>query len=345
MEQTKQSRTILVTGGAGFIGSHFIHRWHAHYPHDHILNVDKLGYASNLDYVKGLSPGSYTFLHADLADKEKIHNLLVRYEPDHIFHFAAESHVDQSIKSPEAFVSSNINGTFHLLEAVRHLWTIQNRLHEARFVHISTDEVYGSLRLDEPAFIEESLIKPNSPYSASKAASDHLVRAYHKTYGLQTLTTRCSNNFGPHQHQEKLIPTIIHRAIHHQPIPIYGEGKQIRDWLYVLDHCEAINLVFNKGRAGEVYNLGASNEWANLQLTSYICDQLNEIKPSKKLKDYKELITFTDDRAGHDFRYGMDASKAASELNWKPRYSFKEAMKTTIDWYLAKYEGEREIDS
>ncbi|RLQ96780.1 dTDP-glucose 4,6-dehydratase [Falsibacillus albus] len=338
MDQGALARTILVTGGAGFIGSHFIHYWLGRYPHDHIINVDKLSYASSLDYLKGLSPDSHTFVHADLAKEKVIHRTMEQYKPDHIIHLAAESHVDQSIQSPCNFISSNIVGTFHLLEEARKLWTKEGRLETSRFVHISTDEVYGSLTKDDDAFSEESSLLPNSPYSATKAASDHLVRAYWKTYGLQTLTTRCSNNFGPHQHEEKFIPKIIHNALNHQSIPVYGNGEQIRDWLYVLDHCRAIDAVFHRGQVGEIYNIGAQNERRNLDLVSLICHILNEMKPDKELKDYKKLITFVEDRPGHDFRYAMNADKLKSELNWKPDYPFEYALKSTVRRYIKMME-------
>ncbi len=334
--------TILITGGAGFIGSNFIPWFLNRYKQLHVVNIDKLTYAGNTDYLKEIElHPNYTFIHGDIADKKLVNSLFSDYVIKGVIHFAAESHVDNSIASPEAFIKTNITGTFTLLEAVRNRWMsapgkVQEGFESARFHHISTDEVYGTLG-KEGFFTEDTPYAPNSPYSASKAASDLLVRSYFHTYGLNVVTTNCSNNYGPKQHSEKLIPTIIRKALNEAPIPIYGDGSNVRDWLYVADHCEAIDLVFHKGKAGETYLIGGGNERKNIAIAKTICEVLDASKPRKK-GSYKELITFVNDRPGHDFRYAIDATKLKTELGWEARESFDTGIRKTVAWYLKKYE-------
>lgn len=325
---------ILVTGGAGFIGSNFVLDWLAE--HDEpIINVDKLTYAGNLtNLINVMDDARHVFIHADINDREKIDELLRNYRPRAVIHFAAESHVDRSILGPAEFIHTNINGTFQLLEAVRSYWaTLDNAAKDQfRFVHISTDEVYGSLGPNDPAFTENTPYAPNSPYSASKAASDHLVRAYYHTYGIPTLTTNCSNNYGPYQFPEKLIPYMLMCAVDSKPLPIYGNGENIRDWLYVGDHCAAIRLVLEQGRPGETYNIGGWNEKTNQEVVHMLCSLLDELRPQSR--PYSQLVTYVTDRPGHDWRYAIDANKIAKTLNWKPKENFVSGLRKTVMWYL-----------
>jgi|SRR5690625_3934810 len=330
---------LIVTGGAGFIGSHLILLLHEHYPDVEIFNLDKLTYASDNRYLSPLkSSGRYFFSKIDLADRKAVYDVVRKWGPDGVIHLAAESHVDNSIKGPEAFVRSNVVGTFNILEECRQLWMEQGRLQEGRFLHVSTDEVYGTLGASG-AFNEKTPYAPNSPYSATKAGSDFLVRSYHHTYDMNVVITNCSNNFGPHQHDEKLIPTVIRHALSHKSIPIYGRGENVRDWLYVIDHCRAVLKVFFEGESGEQYNIGGDNEWMNLDLVHRICELLNEEAGEGPNGDYASLVSFVEDRPGHDFRYAIDASKIKKELRWEPEYNFDEALRETIRWYIGKYNG------
>lgn len=333
-------RTILVTGGAGFIGSNFIPLF-LNNNNLKIVNLDKLTYAGNLDNLKELENNNrYSFVKGDICDKILLKRLFKEFNFSGVIHFAAESHVDNSIKKPDAFIQTNIFGTFSLLDTVKNHWLddttnkCKEEFKDARFHHISTDEVYGALG-EEGFFTEKTPYAPNSPYSASKASSDFLVRSYFHTYGLNTVTTNCSNNYGPKQHKEKLIPTIIRKAISDENIPIYGDGKNIRDWLYVLDHCKGIELTFKKGKAGETYNIGGNNEYDNLYIANKICEILDELHP--KSKSYKEQITFVKDRQGHDFRYAVDATKIENDLDWKADENFQKGIRKTIEWYLKKH--------
>ncbi len=331
------SKSILVTGGAGFIGSNFILQWLAA-ENTPVVNLDKLTYAGNLANLESVSANpQYSFVHGDIGDRSLVADLLRRHQPQAIVHFAAESHVDRSIHGPDDFVRTNVNGTFNLLEEVRAYWSALNGQPKTafRFLHVSTDEVYGSLRPEDPAFSETTAYAPNSPYSASKAASDHLVRAYHHTYGLPTLTTNCSNNYGPYQFPEKLIPLVILNALNGKALPVYGDGKNVRDWLYVADHCEAIRTVLSKGRVGETYNIGGENEKRNLEIVNVICSILDELRPKDPVVPHAKLITFVQDRPGHDRRYAIDARKIEAELGWKPRETFETGIRKTIEWYLA----------
>ena len=333
-------KKILVTGGAGFIGSNYIN-YQVKKGESHIINLDKLTYAGDLTNIENPKAGNYTFVEGDICDLKFIQDLFAKYEFDQVVHFAAESHVDNSISDPSAFIETNINGTFNLLQTAYKLWMkepfqMKDEFKKARFLHVSTDEVYGTLG-DEGLFTEETPYAPNSPYSASKASSDMLVRSYFHTYGMPVVTTNCSNNYGPHQHDEKLIPTIIRKAIREENIPIYGKGTNIRDWLYVLDHCKGIELAVAKGKLGETYNIGGRNERKNLYIAEKICTILDEEKPRSNRKSYSELITFVKDRPGHDFRYAIDASKIEDNLGWKAEETFETGIKKTIQWYLEKY--------
>jgi dTDP-glucose 4,6-dehydratase len=327
---------ILVTGGAGFIGSNFVLDWLGR-EKGPLVNVDKLTYAGNLENLSALNGDErHRFIRGDIGDAGLIAGLLDTYQPRAVVNFAAESHVDRSIHGPDDFIQTNIVGTFHLLEAVRAYWM---RLDEPaksgfRFLHVSTDEVYGSLGQDDPAFQETSPYQPNSPYSASKAASDHLVRAYHHTYGLPVLTTNCSNNYGPYQFPEKLVPLVIHNALAGKPLPIYGDGRQVRDWLYVTDHCRAVCRVLEAGRLGETYNIGGWNEKANLDVVWALCDILDELRPRGDGQSYRMQIIFVKDRPGHDRRYAIDASKIERELGWRPAETFGTGIRKTVHWYL-----------
>lgn len=330
---------ILVTGGAGFIGSNFVLDWFAHPVHstEKLINLDKLTYAGNLANLASLQgQANHIFIQGDIGDYALLTNLLRVHQPRAVLNFAAESHVDRSIHGPEDFIQTNIVGTFHLLQAVREYWSGLPEADKAvfRFLHVSTDEVYGSLDKTDPAFTEQTRYAPNSPYSASKAASDHLVRSYHHTYGLPVLTTNCSNNYGPYHFPEKLIPLVIHHALAGKALPIYGDGQQIRDWLYVKDHCSAIRTVLAKGQVGEVYNVGGCNEKANLDVVHTICTILNQLHPRSDGKPYQEQITFVQDRPGHDRRYAIDAQKIERELGWKPAETFDSGIRKTVQWYL-----------
>ena len=341
------NKTILVTGGAGFIGSNFVLAW-VNQKLGSVVNLDKLTYAGNRDNLKSLgNNASHIFVHGDIADRHLLDSLLAEHKPCAVVNFAAESHVDRSIHGPEDFIQTNVVGTFHLLEAVRGYWNTLDTHHKQdfRFLHVSTDEVYGSLGKDDPAFTETTPYAPNSPYSASKAASDHLVRAYHHTYGLPVLTTNCSNNYGPHHFPEKLIPLVIHNALTGKPLPIYGNGQQIRDWLYVEDHCAAIRRVLEAGKVGEVYNIGGWNEKPNIEVVRTLCRILDKKQPRKDGHSYAEQITFVEDRLGHDQRYAIDASKINNELGWKPLETFDTGIEKTVDWFLANQDWVNNVTS
>lgn len=332
------SKTFLVTGGAGFIGSAVVRELINHTPHT-VVNVDKLTYAGNLaslDPVKGSS--RYHFEHYDVCDAEAMTRLLERYQPDVIMHLAAESHVDRSIDGPAEFINTNIIGTYTLLEAARKYWQQQGRPAGFRFHHISTDEVYGDLHGSNDLFTETTPYAPSSPYSASKASSDHLVRAWQRTYNLPTLVTNCSNNYGPYHFPEKLIPLMILNALAGKSLPVYGDGAQIRDWLYVEDHARALIKVANEGEVGETYNIGGHNEKKNIEVVQLICDLLEELVPQKPqgIGAYRDLITFVDDRPGHDVRYAIDASKIQRELGWVPQETFETGLRKTVQWYLER---------
>ncbi|SHI49471.1 dTDP-glucose 4,6-dehydratase [Pseudozobellia thermophila] len=338
-------KTILVTGGAGFIGSNFIPYFLSGHHDVKLVNLDKLTYAGNLDnLVEVQNNDRYGFVQGDICDKDLVESLFDEHQFSAVIHFAAESHVDNSISGPDAFIKTNINGTFTLLEAARNCWLEavgrpRAGFENSRFVHISTDEVYGSLG-KEGYFTEESPYRPNSPYSASKASSDFLARSYYHTYGLNVLVSNCSNNYGPKQHGEKLIPTIIKKALQGEPIPIYGDGKNVRDWLYVLDHCTGINKVFAKGQPGQTYVIGGNNEADNLSIASKVCAVLDAEYP-KERGSYSEQITFVSDRPGHDFRYAIDATKIKRDLGWKPETDFDSGLKKTVAWYLEKFKNEK----
>ena len=325
-------RRLMVTGGAGFIGSNFIRYWVEKYPGDRVVNLDALTYAGHLENLEGIEAASdYRFIHGSITDQDLVEKILAEEAIDTVVNFAAESHVDRSIVAPGAFITTNVQGVFSLLEAAKSVWGEFSP--SQRFLHVSTDEVYGSLKPDEPAFAETHTYAPNSPYSASKAAADHLVRAYHKTYGMPVLTTNCSNNYGPYQFPEKLIPVTILKALAGEPIPVYGDGKNIRDWLFVEDHCRGIEAVLNSGISGEVYNIGGDNEWENIDIVKLICDRLDELQPAAA--SYREQIGFVTDRPGHDRRYAIDASKIQRELGWTPSHDFRSGIEKTIQWYLA----------
>ncbi|MGC1175139.1 dTDP-glucose 4,6-dehydratase [Polaromonas sp.] len=338
---------ILVTGGAGFIGANFVLDWLAR--HDEpVINLDKLTYAGNMETLASLTEDSrHVFVKGDIGDSALVADLLGRHQPRAVINFAAESHVDRSISSPEDFIQTNIVGTFRLLEAARSYWggLGDDAKADFRFVHVSTDEVYGSLAAADPAFTESHRYEPNSPYSASKAASDHLVRAYHHTYGLPVLTTNCSNNYGPYHFPEKLIPLMIVNALAGKPLPVYGDGMQVRDWLYVKDHCSAIRRVLEAGEAGEVYNVGGWNEKPNIEIVQMVCALLDELQPRADGKNYHEQISYVKDRPGHDRRYAIDASKIQRELGWKPAETFETGICKTVQWYLANPEWVAHVQS
>ncbi|QLY27025.1 dTDP-glucose 4,6-dehydratase [Bdellovibrio sp. KM01] len=328
---------IFVTGGAGFIGSNFILNWIKKH-NEPVVNIDKLTYAGNLENLKEVQDNpNYIFAKVDLLDLNALEKLVKEHKPRAILNFAAESHVDRSIHGPGEFIQTNIVGTFNLLQVAKEYWSqLQGSEKEKfRFLHVSTDEVYGSLELNDPAFSETTPYAPNSPYSASKAASDHLVRAYHHTYGLPTVTTNCSNNYGPYQFPEKLIPLVIHNALNGKNLPIYGDGSNIRDWLYVVDHCEAIELALEKGRLGETYNVGGWNEKKNIEVVDTICKTLDQVRPRADGKSYLTQKVFVTDRPGHDKRYAIDATKIEKELGWKPKENFETGLDKTIRWYLS----------
>lgn len=325
------SKKLLITGGAGFIGSNFIHYWQKKHPDTFIVNLDALTYAGNLQNLAQLPhPKNHLFVQGNIQDQSLVEQLLREHQIDTLIHFAAESHVDRSIQDPDIFIKTNILGTQALLEAARKVWLIDNKwtAQDCRFHHISTDEVYGTLNLHDPAFTETTPYQPNSPYSASKASSDHLVRAYHHTFGLPITTSNCSNNFGPRQHEEKLIPTLIRSCMNWQAIPIYGNGSNIRDWLHVDDHCIAIDLILSKGRVGEVYNIGGHNEWVNLDIAQLICKLFDRLKP--QAKPYESLIRFVTDRPGHDQRYAIDPHKIVAELGWHITQNFEAHLEQLI---------------
>lgn len=331
---------IIVTGGAGFIGSNLIHYLLNRHSDIQVLNLDKLGYASDPAYLDPVREDErYHFAQADLAERMPVRTVLRTFRPDGIIHLAAESHVDNSIEGPDPFIYSNVVGTFNLLEEFRqYLLDDERQMAGNRVLHVSTDEVYGSLEHDGSVFTEASPYAPNSPYSASKASSDMLVRSYHRTYGMDTVITRCSNNFGPHQHDEKLIPTVIRTALQHRDIPVYGKGENVRDWLYVKDHCSALDLAFFSAGAGSTYNIGGRNEWKNIELVRRICDLLNEEHGEGPGGDYKSLIRFVTDRPGHDLRYAVDPACIERELGWRQETGFPEALRQTVCWYLERFE-------
>ena len=327
---------ILVTGGAGFIGSNFVLNWLST-QNEGLINLDSLSYAADLNNLESISKNKeYFFIKGSIENQNLIEKILEKYNPRAVINFAAETHVDRSIENPEIFMKTNIFGTFHLLNASLKFWkkiSLDDQK-KFKFLHISTDEVFGSLSLEDEKSNELSPYKPNSPYSASKAASDHLVRAWGETYKLPVITTNCTNNYGPHQFPEKLIPLLIHNCLNNKKLPIYGKGENVRDWLYVEDHCEAIKEVLIKGSIGETYNIGGNNEKTNIEIVKTVCSTLDEIKPRKNNSSYKELITFVEDRPGHDFRYSLDISKIKKELNWQPQETFESGIRKTILWYL-----------
>ncbi len=335
---------LLVTGGAGFIGSNFVLARIA--AGDRVINLDKLTYAGNPGNLKSIANNDrHVFVHGGIEDTELVASLLARYKPQAVVHFAAESHVDRSIVGPEAFVMTNVVGTFKLLEAARHYWAaLTGKEKDAfRFLHVSTDEVYGSLDRTDPAFIETTAYQPNSPYSASKASSDHMVRAYHHTYGLPTLTTNCSNNYGPFQFPEKLIPLMIMNALNGKPLPVYGDGLNVRDWLYVGDHCSAISNVLEGGRVGEVYNVGGLSEKTNIDVVETLCTIMDELRPNSA--PHRKLITYVKDRPGHDRRYAVDCGKLRKELGWKPVEDFTSGIRKTVSWYLDNLDWAKDVTS
>ena len=339
--------TVLVTGGAGFIGSNFVHAWLAQ--HDEVLvNLDKLTYAGNLRNLHALAGDRrHQFVQGDIGDSTLVSQLLATHQPRAVLHFAAESHVDRSIHGPMDFIQTNVVGTFQLLESVRAYWAgLDAQAKQAfRFLHVSTDEVYGSLSSHAAAFSETHPYEPNSPYSASKAASDHLVRAWHHTYGLPVLTTNCSNNYGPYHFPEKLIPLVIHNALAGKPLPIYGDGQQVRDWLYVEDHCKAIMRVLQDGRLGETYNVGGWNEKPNIEVVRTLCALLDELQPRADGQSYATQMTFVKDRPGHDRRYAIDARKLERELGWRPEETFESGLRKTVQWYLGHGDWVEEVTS
>ena len=324
-------RKILVTGGSGFIGSNFVHYWIKRHPEDRIINLDALTYAGNPENLRAVEDHpTYRFVHGNIQDSILVEQLFAEEAVEIVVHFAAESHVDRSILGPDAFIQTNVNGTFALLQAALKYWKTNTDDH--RFLHVSTDEVYGSLKPKAPAFTEQHRYAPNSPYSASKAAADHLARAYWKTYQLPVLISNCSNNYGPYQFPEKLIPLVILNALENRPIPVYGDGNNIRDWLFVEDHCSGLDAVIEKGQVGGVYNIGGSNEWRNIDIVNLICDRLDVLVPAAKPR--RELITFVQDRPGHDRRYAIDSSRIQGELGWRPAHDFSTGIDSTLRWYL-----------
>jgi len=340
------ARSLLVTGAAGFIGANFAHYWMRHHPEDRVVAFDALTYAGNRANFAGLEDKpNFSFVHADICDYDRVLNTLRKHEIDTVVHFAAESHVDRSITGPDAFIETNVVGTHSLLKAARDVWMGSGEDREHRFHHVSTDEVYGSLSADAPGFHEEQKYEPNSPYSASKAASDHLVRAYLHTFGLQVTTSNCSNNYGPYHFPEKLIPLCLTNILRGRPLPVYGDGSNIRDWLYVEDHCRGIEMVILGGRIGDTNNIGGNNEWNNLDIVHLLCDQMDERFaadaslvgrfPDAPDGSARDLITFVEDRAGHDWRYAIDATKITRELGYTPHETFETGLKRTLDWYLA----------
>jgi dTDP-glucose 4,6-dehydratase len=339
--------TTLVTGGAGFIGSNYILQSIVS-SSEIVINLDKLTYAGNINNLKSIIDDKrHVFIKGCIADKDLLKQVFLKYKPRAVLNFAAESHVDRSINSPDEFIHTNILGTFHLLQESLNYWNGLSKLKKSqfRFLHVSTDEVYGSLSPEASAFTEKNRYEPNSPYSASKASSDHLVRSFHHTYGLPTLTTNCSNNYGPYQFPEKLIPLIIIHALHGKSLPIYGDGLQIRDWLYVEDHCDAISNVLEKGTPGEVYNIGGWNEKSNIEIVKIVCSILDELTPNKNKIPYEKQITYVKDRPGHDRRYAINATKIMNDLRWKPKETFESGIRKTILWYLSNQDWIRDIQS
>jgi len=334
-------RKLLITGGAGFIGSHVVRRFVKQYPNDQIFNLDKLTYAGNLENLKDIDQsGNYHFIKGDITDTAFIQNLFETHQFDGVIHLAAESHVDRSISNPMEFVLTNVIGTVNLLNAARQIWkTAEGK----RFYHVSTDEVYGQLG-HEGKFVETTPYDPNSPYSASKASSDHFVRAYHHTYGLPVVISNCSNNYGSHHFPEKLIPLMINNILQKKPLPVYGKGENVRDWLFVEDHATAIDVIFHQGQLGDTYNIGGNNEWKNIDLVKHLCRFMDQ-KLNRAEGESEQLITYVPDRAGHDFRYAIDSSKLMSELHWKPSVTFEQGLEKTVDWYLANQEWLNHVTS
>lgn len=338
---TQFSKILLITGGAGFIGSHVVRLFVTKYPDYKIVNLDKLTYAGNLENLRDIEKKTnYEFIKGDIVDAEFIQQLFAKYQFDGVIHLAAESHVDRSISNPIEFVMTNVVGTVNLLNAAKHNWK-DNK--DKRFYHISTDEVYGTLG-DEGLFTETTAYDPHSPYSASKASSDHFVRAYHDTYGMNVVITNCSNNYGPNHFPEKLIPLALNNILNKKPIPIYGKGENVRDWLYVIDHARAIDVVFHNGKSGETYNIGGHNEWKNIDLIRLLCKIMDK-KLNRAEGESEKLITFVTDRAGHDLRYAIDASKIEKELGWKPSVTFEQGLEQTVDWYLNNKEWLQNVTS
>ena len=330
------SSHLLITGGAGFIGSNFVHHWCHQYPQHRVIVLDALTYAGNRQTLADLEgKDNFRFIQGDICDRELIDSLLREEQIGMVAHFAAESHVDRSILGPGAFVQTNVVGTFTLLESFRQYWNEKGQPQSDRFLHVSTDEVYGSLESDDPAFTEKTPYSPNSPYSASKAGSDHLARAYFHTYGMPTIITNCSNNYGPYHFPEKLIPLMCINILLGKPLPVYGDGQNVRDWLYVGDHCQALETVLQKGKQGETYNIGGNNEVKNLELVTLLCELMDELAPDLPVKPASQLITFVKDRAGHDRRYAIDATKIRTELGWTPQETVEQGLRKTIQWYLA----------
>jgi dTDP-glucose 4,6-dehydratase len=335
MTTENQARSIVITGGAGFIGSNFVHHWCENYPEDRVIVLDALTYAGNLNNLATLKDRkNFRFLQGDICDRALVDELFAGENIDTVAHFAAESHVDRSILGPGAFVQTNVVGTFTLLESFRQHWLSNHQPDNYRFLHVSTDEVYGSLGVDDPAFTETTPYAPNSPYSASKAGSDHLARAYFHTYGMPTIITNCSNNYGSYHFPEKLIPLMCINILLGKPLPVYGDGQNVRDWLYVRDHCQALDTVINQGKAGETYNIGGNNEVKNIDLVRMLCELMNELAPDLPVKPAQNLITFVKDRPGHDRRYAIDASKIRTELGWQPQETVEGGLRKTIQWYL-----------
>jgi dTDP-glucose 4,6-dehydratase len=335
MATENQARSIVITGGAGFIGSNFVHHWCENYPEDRVIVLDALTYAGNLHNLATLKDRkNFRFLQGDICDRALVDELFAGENIDTVAHFAAESHVDRSILGPGAFVQTNVVGTFTLLESFRQHWLSNHQPDKYRFLHVSTDEVYGSLGVDDPAFTETTPYAPNSPYSASKAGSDHLARAYFHTYGMPTIITNCSNNYGSYHFPEKLIPLMCINILLGKPLPVYGDGQNVRDWLYVRDHCQALDTVIHKGKAGETYNIGGNNEVKNIDLVRMLCDLMDELAPDLPVKPAQNLITFVRDRPGHDRRYAIDATKIRTELGWQPQETVEGGLRKTIQWYL-----------
>ncbi|MFM7276918.1 MAG: dTDP-glucose 4,6-dehydratase [Microcystis aeruginosa] len=335
MATKNQARSIVITGGAGFIGSNFVHHWCENYPEDRVIVLDALTYAGNLTNLATLKDRkNFRFLQGDICDQALVDQLFAGENIDTVAHFAAESNVDRSILGPGAFVQTNVVGTFTLLESFRQHWLSNHQPDNYRFLHVSTDEVYGSLGVDDPAFTETTPYAPNSPYSASKAGSDHLARAYFHTYGMPTIITNCSNNYGSYHFPEKLIPLMCINILLGKPLPVYGDGQNVRDWLYVRDQCQALDKVIHKGKAGETYNIGGNNEVKNIDLVRMLCELMDELAPDLPVKPAQNLITFVKDRPGHDRRYAIDASKIRTELGWQPQETVEGGLRKTIQWYL-----------